>query len=178
MSRLALPLASAFAFAACAPLTFSTEVKGEAVVLGNAMPVALNVFPSLGGMSDLDFNANREFLNAAVTRDNVSAVVVESVNVKILSPSDQDFTFLDTLQLVARASDKEVLFAEKLNVKDVDLKAPNPTLALDIQLVDLAPYVSAPIMSIVMRGKGRQPLNDTRLEVKVKLRVSAAGTRK
>lgn len=174
MSRLLLV---ALLASACSPLTVGTEVKGEAVVLGNAMQAALNIFPTIGGMNDLDFNNSREFMAASITRDNVSSASVESVSVKILSPADQDFTFLDTLQFVARAGDKEEIFAERLAVKDLDLPAPSPTLAMDVKGVELAPFVGAPIMSIVMRGKGRQPPADTRLEVKVKLRVSA-GTKR
>lgn len=176
MSRLALSAAVAL-ISGCAPLTFGTEVKGEAVVLGSAMPGALNVFPAIGGMNDLDFNNSREFMNASITRDNVSAASVESVSVKILSPADQSFAFLDTLQFVARAGDKEEIFAERFEVKDLGLEPPSPTLAMDVKLVDLAPFVGAPIMSIVMRGKGRQPTTDTRLEVKVKFRVSAGAKR-
>ena len=40
-------------------------------------------------------------------------------------------------------------------------------------MVDLAPFITAPIVSVVVRGKGTQPPKDTRLEVKLKLRVSA-----
>lgn len=177
MSR--LPVSALLALAsACSPLTVGTEVKGEAVVLGNPMQGALNIFPTIGGMNDLDFNNSREFMQASITRANVSAASVESVSVKILSPSDQDFRFLETLQFVARAGDKEEIFAERSGVKDLGLEAPSPTLAMDVKLVDLAPFVSAPIMSIVMRGKGTQPPNDTRLEVKVKLRVSAAAAKR
>lgn len=173
MSRLP-GFASIFVFAACSPLTFGTELKGEAVVTGNPLTPPLNVFPSLGGLNDLDFNSNREFQNQKVTRASVSSVIVEGVTLKILSPSDQNFTFLTSVQLVARAGDKEVLFAEKLNVGELALAAPNPTLALDLKTADLTPFVTAPLMSVVLRGKGQYPQKDTRLEVKVKLRVSAS----
>ena len=172
MSR-TLSSALIFVLAGCGPLTFDTEVKGESVIPGNALAPPLNVFPSLGGLSDLDFNANREFQSHAVTRDRVTSVAVESVTFKLLSPSDQDFTFLNTVQLVARAGDKEVVFAEKLDIVDLPLPAPNPTLSLDLKAVDLTPFVTAPIVTVIMRGKGKQPPKDTRLEVKVKLRVSA-----
>lgn len=176
MCRLVLVVA-VLPFTACAPLAFSTEVKGETVVLGNAMQPTLNVFPAIGGMNDLDFNANREFLNASVKRENVSAVSVQSVTVKILTPENQDFSFLESLQLVAQATDNSAVFAEKLDIRTLDLTAPTPTLTMDVKPVDLAPYVTAPIMSIVMRGKGKTPVGDTRLEVKVKLFVSASAKR-
>ncbi len=158
----------------CGGFTFGTEVKGEMVITGNAARPPLNVFPALGGLNDLDFNANREFQNERVTRDRVTGVAVESVTFKVLSPSDQDFTFLNSLQLVARAGDQELLFADKQNIDGLALMAPNPALSLELKMVDLTPFVTAPIVSLVLRGKGTQPTKDTRLEVRVKLRVSAS----
>lgn len=173
MARL-LSSALIFVLAGCGSLTFGTELKGESVITGNMLMPALNVFPAVGGLNDLDFNANREFQNAKVSREAVTNVAVESVTFKILSPSDQDFSFLQQIQLVARAGDQETTFAEKLNIKDLTPPAPNPTLLLDLKSVDLTPFITAPIVTIVLRGKGNQPLKDTRLEVKVKLRVSAS----
>jgi hypothetical protein len=173
MSR-TLNSALIFVLAGCGPLTFGTEVKGESVIPGSSLALPLNVFPSLQGLNDLDFNANREFQIQGVTRDRVTGVAVESVTFKILSPSDQDFTFLNTVQLVARAGDKEVVFAEKVDIADLPLPAPNPTLSVDLKSVDLTAFITAPIITVVLRGKGKQPPKDTRLEVKVKLRVSAS----
>ncbi len=173
MARL-LSSALVFALTGCGPFTFGTEVKGESVVAGNLLAPPLNVFPSIGGMNDLDFNANREFQNDKVTRDRVTHVDVESVTFKILSPLDQDFSFLQSLQVVARAGDLELLFADKVNIGDLPLTAPNPILALDVREVDVTPFITAPLVTVVLRGKGNQPSKDTRLEVKVKLRISAS----
>ena len=118
MARL-LSSALIFVLAGCGPLTFSTELKGETVVLGNMLMPPISVFPSLAGLTDLDFNSNREFQAQRVTRDRVSAVAVESVTFKILAPLDQNFGFLTSVQLFARAGDKEILFAEKTDRKSV-----------------------------------------------------------
>lgn len=160
--------------AGCSPVvSFSTELKGESVVAGSALPAVLNVFPAFGNFSNLDFDQNQDFKNEKVTRDRVTSATVELLQLKILSPSNQDFSFLDNVQFAARTGDTEKVFAEKSNISDLKLSPPNPTLTLDLPPAQLAPFVQAETMSIVMRGRGRQPPQDTRIEAKVKLRVEA-----
>ena len=174
MSRL-LNSALILVLAGCGPLTFGTEVTGQTVITGSTLSPTppRTVFPSIGGFNDLDFTTNREFQNQNVTRSNVSSISVESVTFKIISPSEQTFSFLQTAQLVARAGDKELQFAEKVDIGNLLLAAPNPTLTLDLNEVDLTPFIKAPLVTFVLRGKGNQPLKDTRLEVKLKLHITA-----
>lgn len=166
-------LAWALCLCACGPLTFNTTVQGETVVPGNVLGGLLSVFPGFTGFGSIDFSQNQDFKNQKVERDHVRSVVVESLQVKVLSPSDQDFGFIDSLQFFARSGETEALFAEKLNVASLGIPTPNPVLNLDLPPADLAPFVREPAMSLVMRGRGRQPPTDVRLQATVKLRVQA-----
>lgn len=163
-----------FILTACGPVTFGTEVTGESVIVGNAQQPPLTVLPSIGGFNDLDFDTTQEFQAQKVTRTSVKNISVESATLRIVSPADQTFAFLKTVQLVARAGDNEVVFAEKLDVAALALPAPNPTLDLDVKGVNLTPYFTAPIVTVLLRGKGTQPAKDARIEVKLKFRVSAS----
>lgn len=171
MSR--FPLLLAVALAACGPVTFPTTLTGESVIPGSRLGGILNVFPALSGFSSLNFDDNQDFKNQQVARDHVTSVKVESFQLKVVSPSSQDFGFLDSVEFYARTGETELLFAQKQNIASLGLAAPNPVLGLDLPTADLAPFVAAPSMSIVMRGRGRQPSQDTRLSATVKLVVQA-----
>src|SRR5688572_29568176 len=139
-----LPLVLA---SACAPNVFHTSVKGEATIQASPIPnVVLNSFPAVAQFSNIDFNQDQEFKIQGVTKDQVDSVKVESVALKIVSPNDQDYGFLDNLQIYASAGDSEVLVAERSGIADLGLVAPNPTLMLTVTGAELQPYVTAPSM--------------------------------
>lgn len=168
-----LSVCALLSLVACAPPGFVAEVKGETTVPGDPTGIStvLDAFPSIGSFSSLDFDQNQDFQNQGVTKEQVSSAKLQSLSLKILSPADQDFSFLDTLEFYAKAGDQEVLVASKRNIASLGLKAPNPVLVLDLAGVELQPFITAPSMSISVRGKGRQPSKAVRLQVDVKLDV-------
>lgn len=173
--RCLLPLACLAALAlACQPSGFRTELKGEATVPGGP-PGPLNTFPVIAAFTGLDFDQNPDFKSQGLTKSQVTAARPESVKVRVLSPPDQDFSFLDSLQLVARSGDVETLFAEKAGIADLGLPAPNPTVSVEVKAVSLRDHLAAPSTSFIVRAKGWVPPKDTRLEVTISLRVDLAG---
>jgi hypothetical protein len=153
---------------------FKTTLTGDATVPGDPSPLSpiLNAFPSIGSFANMDFDQNQDFKNQGVRKEQVRSVTAESVTLNLLTPVDQDFSFLESLQFVARAGDDELTFAQKDGIADLGLTAPNPSLKLDIvKNAELQPYVAAPSTSIIVRGNGRYPPKETRLEAKVLLRV-------
>ncbi len=154
------------ALCACGPLGFTTEIKGEGTVAGSGtLGGVLTMFPQLNSLTNIDFSENRDFKNNNASRSQVTSVLLEKMTLRISSPTTQDFSFLESVQFVARSGENEALFAQKANVASAKLTAPTPTLVLDTLNVDLAEYVRASSMSIVMRGTGRQPPQDTHIEV-------------
>jgi hypothetical protein len=168
-----LSVCALLSLVACAPPGFVAEVKGEATVAGDPTGIStvLDAFPSIGSFSSLDFDQNQDFQNQGVTKDQVSSAKLQSLSLKILSPADQNFSFLDTLEFYAKAGDQEVLVASKHNISSLGLNAPNPVLVLDVTDAELQPFITAPSMSISVRGKGRKPSKEVRLQVDVKLDV-------
>jgi len=156
---------------ACQPTTFSTTVTGQTTVRGDPLGALFSAFPPVGSFANLDFSANQDFKNEGVSKKQVTSVKATEVKLKILSPNDQDFRFLESLAFYARTGDHEVLVADKVDIARLDLSAPNPTLKMDVKGAELQPYVTAPSMTIVVRGRGRSPPQDTRLEASVTLLV-------
>src|SRR3712207_8616990 len=50
---------------------------------------------------------NQDFQNQGVTKDQVSSAKLHSLSLKILSPADLDFSFLDTLEFYAKTGRSE-----------------------------------------------------------------------
>lgn len=161
--------------AACSAPTFTAEVKGETTVPASpVLGTVLNAFPAISSFAGLNFNENQDFKNQGVTKNQVSSVHVKSLKLKVLSPDDADFSFLDSLEFFAKAGDQEVRIAWKENIAELGLRAPNPVLDLDVEKVELQPYVTAPSMSIIVRGKGRAPAKEVRLQATVALDVQVS----
>ena len=161
------------ALSACGANVFPVEVSGETTIAGDPSPFSalLGAF-NIGSFANIDFNQTQEFQNQGVTKDQVESVKTDYIRLKIISPETQDFSFLENLQFYARAGDQEVLVASKSGIDKLGLKAPNPVLELDVTDAELQPFVTAPSMSIIVRGKGRMPPQDTRLEANVGLNVT------
>lgn len=169
---LVLPIAL---LSACGPLPFSTQVKGEAVIQGSALGQFFNVFPPLSGFANLDFDQNQDFKNNDATRALVRSMKVTSITLRVVSPPSQDFTFLESLEFAVKSGDLEQKVASKVGIDTLPgLAAPNPTLKLDVVDVELAEFVRAPMMAIIVRGTGHQPPQETRLEATVKFLVGVA----
>jgi hypothetical protein len=170
-----IPLAPAvLALSACGANVFPVEVKGETTIQGDPSPLSgvLTGFQPIGSFTNIDFNQSQEFKNQGVTKDQVKSVRPDYVRLKILSPDTQDFSFLDWIEFYAKAGDNEVLVAGKHDIGQLGLTAPNPVLPLDVvKDAELQPYVTAPSMSIVVRGSGKLPPQDTRIEADVGLKV-------
>jgi hypothetical protein len=169
--RLAACALAGILLAGCDLGTFYADLQGETTVAGSPLADLLSVFPPIGSFTNVDFNESQDFQNAGITKDDVQSVTVSAFSLKIASPSTQDFSFLDEISFYAKAGDTEELIAGKTGVANLDLSAPNPELTLEVEPVELQPFVTAPTMSIVVRGNGRHPPSDTTLQANVRLRV-------
>jgi hypothetical protein len=156
---------------ACGPITFTTGLQGDAQLPGSPLGSLLSVFPQVGNFTNLDFGQNQDFKNNNAARERVKSMTLTSFTLRISAPNDQDFSFLDSLEFFAKADGQEAKIAGKTNIRALDLMAPNPTLVLDVETVDLSPFVRAASMSITVKGTGRQPAKDTTLSADAKFLV-------
>ena len=171
-----IPPWACLALVACAPASFTTELKGETTVPAGppGTTAVLNAFPPIASFAGLDFDQNQDFKNQGISKSDVKSVHPKSLELRLLSPSDEDFTFLDTLEFYAKAGDKEERIAHKQDISQLRLSAPNPVLKMDMDDVELQPFVAAPSMSIIVRGKGRMPDKEVRLQAVLALDVKVS----
>ncbi len=162
----------ALCLCACGGPSYRAELKADAVVLGGASGDLLQMCPPFGGFLRLDFDNNAQLRGAGRKKSEIRHAFIESASLKIGSPAEQDFGFIDRVQLVASAANAQVTLARKDQVADVGLTAPYPTLTLPLEpQVDLGAMVAAPQLDVVVKCEGRVPAVDTRLEAKVVLRL-------
>jgi hypothetical protein len=149
---------------------FSTQLQAQAIVPGSAQ--GMLELPTLTGLTNIDFNRNSDFRAQGITKENVVSAVADSIQLQILSPDTQDFRFLDSLQVLATASAlPDALLARKSSIGQLNLPPPRPTLTLDATGMQLKGYVTAPSMSIVVRGSGSAPPSDTQISVKIGMEI-------
>ncbi len=156
---------------ACGPLAFTTQLKGETSIQGSPLGGTLNLFPSLASFSNIDFDQNQDFKNNNTERKYVKETKVTSFTIRVVTPNDQDFSFLDAVEFAVKSGDTETVIAKKSDIGALNLRAPNPTLVLDLPGEDIAQHVRAENFTIISRGNGRQPTQDVRLEATVKFLV-------
>ncbi|WNG21893.1 hypothetical protein F0U63_08640 [Cystobacter fuscus] len=162
------------ALVACAPPSYVANLKGETTIPAappSDTDTPLDAFPAFGSFTNLDFNRNQDFQNQDITKDRVTSARIHSFQLKVLAPADQDFSFLDTVECYARSGDREVRVAYKQNISSLNLSAPNPVLFLELTHAELQPFLAAPSMSLLVRGKGRMPSREVRLQADVTLDV-------
>lgn len=158
----------------CGPITFSTTLTGKGTVQGSALGGLLSAFPMFGGFGNIDFSQNQDFQNNKTTRDMVRSVKVTALSATISDPTNADFGFLDSLEVTARAGDMSALFAKKEGIPQAATRPPNATVTFDVLPVDLAPFVRAPTTTLSVSGKGRQPSQNTTIDVTVTLLIGAS----
>lgn len=163
-----------FALAGCGDLvTFDVKIAGSSKVDGSPFGALFSVFPLASSFNSFDLSQTQDFKNQGVAKGDVKSVKLGTLTLRIASPSGQDFGFLDELEFFAEAeglAKKRV--AHKSGIAQLGLKAPNPVLTLDLDDAELEPYVSAAKMSITTTVKGRQPNQDTTLEVAAVFKVT------
>lgn len=153
--------------AGCGYPSFTTTLQGEQVISGAPDGGALTTFSPINQLSGIDLDKNPDFVANKATRAVMVSAKAQHAELQLVSPSTQDFSFLDDVSLVATAGDSESVFATRTGVATLNLPAPTPTLQLDVQDVELSPQLASPAVNVVMRGHGRNPPGDTRVHVSV-----------
>lgn len=152
--------------------SFHTQILGQLTLPAGG---TLDSIPPITGLTTIDFNQNSDMRNVGVTKDQLSSAVADSVQVAIVSPTTQDFRFLDNLHLIAKAGTQEAEVAQKSGIGRLSLPAPNPILGLDTNSTELKSYVAATSTTFLLRGGGTPPSVDTSIAVRVGIEIHVRG---
>lgn len=144
-----------FLMAGCHP-SFDVTVTGQTTVDASPLPVSL-IPLNFTGFGGLDLSQTQEFKNQGITKDEIQSVKLVSVTLTIASPAGANFDFLTSLAFDVSAQGQPQ--AEVASLATVPQGATE--LSLAVEGVELAPYVTAPSMSVTSNAQGELPPQNT-----------------
>lgn len=159
VARLAVLLLAATSTACHAtidiPITSSTTVQGG-TLFQNLLA------QSFGDFTSIDLASTSEFKNAGIDKDDVESVRLSGLTLTVTAPAGGTLEFVDEIAFFVQADGlPKVKVAEATNVPDSAT-----TLVLTTTNVEIAPYVTAPKLSLTTETKAHAPRSETTLEAK------------
>ncbi len=146
---------------ACSP-SFDVHVSSKTTVQGSALGQLSQFFPpgAFAGFAGMDLSQTSDFKNAGISKDQVSSVKLKSLTLKIVSPSGATFDWLNSIKFNVTTDGQPT----KEVAKDTSVSHSASSLSLAVDDVELAPYVTAPRMSLTTDANAVQPSEDTQIE--------------
>lgn len=156
-----LTLASLLLLTGCG-VTFDVPVESSATIKGGGLFSAF--LPSaFADFTSLDLSQSQSFKNAGVGKNDVDSVKLKEAVLEIESPAGATLEFLDALTFYVEADGvPKTKIASKADIPD------NATrITLDVEDVELAPYVTAPSMTVTTDTTAHAPKKDTTIRAKL-----------
>lgn len=144
------------------PLTAETTVEG-----GGVLEQFLDAF-GFGDFANVDFSSTDEFENNDVRREQVTSARLTALTLTIASPQGADFDWLDEVAFSVDADEQPGVEVASGTIADDAVAA-----TLDLEDVELAPYVRAPGFSITTDVNARRPPQDTTVRVDLVFAIAA-----
>lgn len=141
----------------CASLTHIDVTQSATTVVpqGNVVTSLLGSL-AFTGFGNMDLAQNATVKNQGVSKNQIKTVHIKSFILKITDPGDQTFNFISSLKFFVETTGQErKLIASGDNFGDVT------EVGLEVEDVDLSPYVTAASMNIVSEVTGHAPDHDT-----------------
>lgn len=153
-----LSFAAAILFAGCGA-TFDVSIDSSTTIKSGGL-VQNVVNANFGDFSSIDLSQSQAFKNAGVDKKHVDSVKLSSLDLVIESPEGATLEFIDDIEFFLEADGapkKRLAFAKNI---------PNDStsVALEIDDLELVPYVTAPAMNITTKTKAHAPQKDTTIK--------------
>ena len=121
-----------------------------------------------GDFLNMDLSQSDELKNQGVSKDQIDSVKLTNFVLIITAPdSDQDFSFLDSLTFNVEAPN----VARKKLAQGGPFADGTRKVTLNVENLELAPYVSAEKMDIISAVSGHRPRHDTTIRADLTFRV-------
>jgi len=155
---------------ACVPdVTFNVVIDGDTTVEGGGiLGDVLDAFPDFGGFNSFDISTSDAFENNNAQKENVKAARLTSFTLEATAPDDATLDFLDSIAFLVSAPD-----LDEVQIASADIEDGDTLVELDLDDVDLAPYVRADSMTFTTEISGRQPSEDTTVSAVADVEVTA-----
>lgn len=150
------------------PIFFDVKTEGQTTIQKGTLLEQLVGSFGFDSFSSFDISQSQEFKNNNTQKSLVKEAKVKSLTLTITGPATQNFDFLEEVSFFVEApgqTRKRIAF--KLIPKGVT------TFAMDLDGVDLTPYVKADSIKITTEAKGKRPTNDTTVQAILVLTIGA-----
>jgi hypothetical protein len=144
------------------PLSAETTVEG-----GGVIEQFLDAF-GFGDLANIDFSTTDEFENNDVRRDQVTSARLTALTLTIAAPQGADFGWLDEIAFSVEADGEPEVEVASASIADDAVAA-----SLDLEDIELAPYVRAPAFTITTDVTARRPPQDTTVRVDLVFAIAA-----
>ena len=122
-----------------------------------------------GELVELDLTESQELQNQGVTKEQIDSVKLTSLSLRVVSPEGGDLTFLDSLEFFVEAPGLE----SRRIARGGPFTAGEERIELELDDVELKPYVVSERMTITTSARGNRPDQDTTVEAHIDLLVDA-----
>lgn len=173
------PPALLFAALSCrggALATIDVETGGEATVPAGTLLEDLLVDVGFESLVSMDLTTEEELANQGVEPGDITGARLVELELSAVAPAGSDLSFLDTLTVIVEAPG---LPARAVASGD-DFPSGVGTVSLELEAVDLGPYVVSQEMTLRTEISGHRPPEETTVaaRVVVAVDVTAQGVRR
>lgn len=157
------------ALSACNPeVEFDVPAEGDAEIEGASFVENLVGDFGFDGFGRVDVSGTQEFKSNDVRKNQVTEARATLIQLTVSNPSDANFDFVNTIAFSIEAPG-----VEKKEVAKKTMPKGATTVDLDIDDLDLSPYVRAESFSITSDANAQRPPEDTTLHAKLVMHVKA-----
>lgn len=149
-------------------VSFDVNVEGKTTITKGTLLEQLAGNFGFDGFASFDISQSSEFKNKNTEKDRIETAKVKSITMKITGPETQKFDFLEEITFFIEAPGQT---KKRIGTKKVPkgLK----TFTLDLDSLDLTPYLKADSVKITTDAKGKRPENDTTIQALIVLSIKA-----
>lgn len=149
-------------------VTFDVTADGKTTIQKGSLLEQLVGSFGFDGFSSFDVSQTSEFKNQNTEKSRVTSSKVKSITMKIVGPETQNFDFLEEISFYIEAPGQT---KQRIGTKVIPKGA--KTFTLDLDNLELAPYIKADSIKITTDAKGKKPDNDTTIEAVIVLSITA-----
>jgi len=166
---LAPALLGAVASVGCVPIVaFDVPLSAETTVEGGGViEQFLDAF-GFGDFANVELSSTDEFENNDVRREQVTSARLTALTLTIAAPQGADFDWLDEIAFSVSSDDQPTVEVASGSIADDAVAA-----TLDLEDVELAPWVRAPSFAITTDVTARRPPQDTTVRVDLVFAIAA-----
>lgn len=150
------------------PIYFDVQSEGKTTIQKGTLLEQLSAGFGFDGFSSFDIAETQEFKNNNTQKDLVKEAKVKTLTMKITGPDSQNFDFLEEISFFVEAPGQT---KKRIATKTVPKGVKEFTLDLDN--VDLTPFIKADSIKITTEAKGKRPNNDTTVQAIIVITIGA-----